>query len=92
MILVTGATGNVGRQVVEQLCAAGVPVRALTRNVTATFPDGVEVVHGDLRDPLDVRGVDAVFLMWPLHWRRVAGGARDDRVPARRVPRLWWCA
>jgi uncharacterized protein YbjT (DUF2867 family) len=67
MILVTGATGNVGRQVVEQLCAAGVPVRALTRNVTATFPDGVEVVHGDLRDPLDVRGVDAVFLMWPLH-------------------------
>lgn len=67
MILVTGATGNVGRQVVEQLGAAGVPVRALTRNVTATFPDGVEVVHGDLRDPLDVRGVDAVFLMWPLH-------------------------
>lgn len=67
MILVTGATGNVGRHVVEQLCAADVPVRALTRNVTAAFPSGVEVAHGDLRDPLDVRGVDAVFLMWPLH-------------------------
>ena len=67
MILVTGATGNVGRHVVEQLCAVGVPVRALTRNVTATFPDGVEVVHGDLRAPLNLNGVDAVFLMWPLH-------------------------
>jgi uncharacterized protein YbjT (DUF2867 family) len=66
MILVTGATGNVGRQAVAQLCAAGVPVRALTRN-TATFPSGVEVVHGDLRGPLDLRDVDAVFLMWPLH-------------------------
>ena len=67
MILVTGATGNVGRNVVARLCSAGVPVRALTRNPAATFPDGVEVVHGDLRDLLDVRGVDAVFLMWPLH-------------------------
>ena len=30
-VLVTGATGRVGREVVEQLLAAGVPVRALTR-------------------------------------------------------------
>jgi uncharacterized protein YbjT (DUF2867 family) len=67
MILVTGATGNVGRQAVAQLCAAGVPVRALTRDTTATFPDGVEVAHGDLRDGLDLHGVDAVFLVWPLH-------------------------
>jgi uncharacterized protein YbjT (DUF2867 family) len=67
VILVTGATGNVGRQVVAQLCAAGVPVRALTRNTAATFPEGVTVAHGDLRGPLDLRGVDAVFLIWPLH-------------------------
>lgn len=67
MIMVIGATGNVGRQAVALLCAAGVPVRALTRNTTATFPAGVEVAHGDLREPLDLRGVDAVFLMWPLH-------------------------
>ena len=67
MILVTGATGNVGRQAVDLLCAAGVPVRAMTRNGTATFPDGVEVAPGDLRDPLDLQGIDAVFLMWPLH-------------------------
>jgi uncharacterized protein YbjT (DUF2867 family) len=67
MILVTGATGNVGRHVVAQLCAAGVPVRALTRDPAAVFPPGVEVARGDLRDPLDLRGVDGVFLMWPLH-------------------------
>ncbi|MFL6118627.1 NAD(P)H-binding protein [Actinophytocola sp.] len=77
MILVTGATGNVGRQAVAQLCSAGVPVRALTRNATATFPDGVKVVHGDLRDPLDLRGVDAVFLMWPLHTAAALPGVLD---------------
>jgi uncharacterized protein YbjT (DUF2867 family) len=36
MILVTGATGNVGRNVVEQLIAAGQDVRALTRDPTPT--------------------------------------------------------
>lgn len=68
-VLVTGATGNVGRQLVDQLCAAKVRVRALARNPeTAGLPSQVEVVRGDLTDPatLDASldGVDAVFLMW----------------------------
>nr|BFE78436.1 hypothetical protein GCM10020093_010370 [Planobispora longispora] len=47
--LVTGATGTVGRLVVEELLAAGRPVRALTRNpAEAGLPEGVEVVAGDL--------------------------------------------
>lgn len=51
-ILVTGATGNVGRHVVGQLAAAGHDVRALTRRTDAPgFPDGVRVVRGDLADP-----------------------------------------
>lgn len=50
-ILVTGATGNVGRHVVDQLVAAGEAVRAVTRNRAATFPAGVEVFHGDLARP-----------------------------------------
>ncbi|MEV6654935.1 NAD(P)H-binding protein [Streptomyces sp. NPDC051219] len=51
-ILVTGASGTVGRQVVEQLIARGAGVRALTRDpAKATFPEGVEVVRGDLTDP-----------------------------------------
>jgi uncharacterized protein YbjT (DUF2867 family) len=49
---VTGATGNVGHIVVEQLVAAGVRVRALTRRPhEARFPEAVEVVAGDLTDP-----------------------------------------
>jgi len=68
-VLVTGATGRVGRAVVDQLTAAGVPVRALTRRPEAAeLPASVEVVAGDLTVPesLDaaLRGVDAVFLVW----------------------------
>jgi uncharacterized protein YbjT (DUF2867 family) len=67
-ILVTGATGNVGRNVVSMLSARGAHVRALTRNPDAAgLPDSVEVVRGDLSDlpTLDtsLEGVDSVFLM-----------------------------
>lgn len=51
-ILVTGATGTVGRQLVHQLLQAGHHVRALTRNpAKANFPAGMEVVAGDLTQP-----------------------------------------
>jgi uncharacterized protein YbjT (DUF2867 family) len=51
-ILVTGATGTVGRQVVAELLARGHAVRALTRDAAkAAFQAGVEVVEGDLTDP-----------------------------------------
>ena len=71
MILVTGATGNVGRHVVSQLLEAGAPVRALARDPdSAGLPDGVDIVQGDLSEPdaLDrcLEGVEAVFLLWAL--------------------------
>ncbi|MFI6293180.1 NAD(P)H-binding protein [Nonomuraea sp. NPDC050790] len=48
-ILVTGATGTVGRQIVAQLVERGERVRALTRDPSrADFPAGVEVAAGDL--------------------------------------------
>ncbi|MFH9002672.1 NAD(P)H-binding protein [Streptomyces afghaniensis] len=51
-ILVTGATGTVGRQVVAELLARGHEVRALTRDAAkAALPAGVEVVEGDLTAP-----------------------------------------
>lgn len=71
-VLVVGATGNVGRQVVAQLAAEGVATRALARDPGATrFPAGVEVVRGDLSEPESLaaaaEGVEAVFLVWPFH-------------------------
>jgi uncharacterized protein YbjT (DUF2867 family) len=66
-ILVTGATGNVGRPLVAGLLADGARVRALTRDpATAGFPPGVAVVGGDYAAPgllaEAVRGADAVFV------------------------------
>jgi uncharacterized protein YbjT (DUF2867 family) len=52
VILVTGATGNVGRHVVAGLVRAGVRVRAVTRTpARAGLPGQVEVVRGDLAHP-----------------------------------------
>ncbi|HEY3202915.1 MAG TPA: SDR family oxidoreductase [Thermoanaerobaculia bacterium] len=74
MILVTGATGKVGGEVVRQLSAAGVPVRALVRDPMRASPirlPGVEIVVGDLGKPetLDhaLSGVDRLFLLSPAH-------------------------
>jgi uncharacterized protein YbjT (DUF2867 family) len=64
-ILVTGATGNVGRLVVDELVALGAPVRALTVDpARAALPPSVEVVVGSLARPssLPLDGVDAVYL------------------------------
>ncbi|QIS02373.1 NAD(P)H-binding protein [Nocardia brasiliensis] len=67
-ILVTGATGNIGRKVVDHLVAAGAPnVRALTNNpARAALPAGVEVVEGYLGRvsslPAAFEGVDRMYL------------------------------
>jgi NADH dehydrogenase len=51
-VLVTGATGYVGRRLIPRLLAGGLEVRALARSPeTASLPEGVEVVRGDLTDP-----------------------------------------
>ena len=67
-IIVTGATGTVGRQVVEQLVKRGADVRALVRDPSkASFPAGVDVVQGDLLDVDSLRsafsGVSTLFLL-----------------------------
>jgi uncharacterized protein YbjT (DUF2867 family) len=72
-VLVTGATGHVGGQVVAQVAgASGVRVRALSRDpaaAAASIGSGVELVGGDLAAPETLRealvGVDAVFLVFP---------------------------
>jgi uncharacterized protein YbjT (DUF2867 family) len=67
-ILVTGATGTIGRNVVEQLVKRGADVRALARDpAKANLPAGVTVVQGDLLDVDSVRsaftGVSTLFLL-----------------------------
>jgi len=76
MILVTGATGTVGRPLIEVLSTAGANIRAVIRKGQAAgLPAHVEVVVGDLSRPDTIapalRGVTALF----LHPRAVADAA-----------------
>ncbi|MEE4419115.1 SDR family oxidoreductase [Streptomyces bugieae] len=68
MIVVTGATGNVGRTLVRMLVGAGERVTAVARRITdADVPQGVRVVAADLGDAESLRpaleGAEAVFLL-----------------------------
>src|SRR3982750_1496116 len=67
-ILVTGATGTVGRNVVDQLTRRGADVRALVRDPSkANLPATVTVAQGDLLDVDTLRaafsGVSTLFLL-----------------------------
>jgi uncharacterized protein YbjT (DUF2867 family) len=98
-LLVTGATGNVGSRVVQELQERGVPVRAFMRDhgKAQTMPcDGVELAVGDFGDPESVRrsmeGVEGVFLACSNQPRqveyetRVIDAARE--VGVRRIVKL----
>lgn len=66
MILVTGATGSVGRHVVDGLLKESVRVRAVTRDpARAALPAAVEVVAGDLDHPgeLPLDGITAAYVI-----------------------------
>jgi uncharacterized protein YbjT (DUF2867 family) len=72
-ILVTGATGNVGSQVVQQLIASGVTPRVAVRSINkaeSLKKAGAEPVEMDLDRPETVQsaltGVDKVFLVSPF--------------------------
>ncbi|MFB4315219.1 NAD(P)H-binding protein [Actinomadura sp. 21ATH] len=67
MIVVTGATGNAGRELVRELAAAGEAVTATSRNIAAAdMPEGVRVRPADLADAESLRpvfdGARALFL------------------------------
>ncbi|MEU4559543.1 NmrA family NAD(P)-binding protein [Actinoplanes sp. NPDC023936] len=70
IVLVTGATGRVGRLVVDGLLSGGAHVRTLVRSPQASnLPPQAEVAQGDLHEPATVAkaaaGADAAFLLWP---------------------------
>jgi uncharacterized protein YbjT (DUF2867 family) len=68
-VLVTGGRGLVGTEVVKELRKRNVDVRILARNLDESKPaqEGVEIVKGDLLDPVSVEkaldGVDKLFLL-----------------------------
>ncbi|GAA2318585.1 NAD(P)H-binding protein [Streptomyces hawaiiensis] len=69
MILVTGATGNIGSALLLELQLAGAaPVRGLTRDVRrASFPEGIAAVEGDLAQAESLKaaldGARSLFLL-----------------------------
>ncbi|HEX6355897.1 NAD(P)H-binding protein [Actinophytocola sp.] len=84
-ILVTGATGNIGRHVVAGLRERGHALRTLSR-----FPGGPDSVTGDLTDPATLHsalsGTDTVFLLWPF--MSADGAAEVVDVVARHARRV----
>lgn len=66
-ILVIGGTGHVGMEVVKNLKKHNANIRVLVRKTGTPFPDGVELVVGDLLDPVSVQkalnGVDKLYLL-----------------------------
>ncbi len=71
MILITGASGNVGREVLKQIAATGVKVRAAFQSAgkAAIAPSGVDIVTMDYNQPETLQkalqGVERVFLVGP---------------------------
>jgi uncharacterized protein YbjT (DUF2867 family) len=75
MIVVTGATGNVGRPLVQALIEAGESVTAVSRKATGA-PEGVRVHRADLVEPESLKpaldGAEALFVLTSADF--MAGG------------------
>ena len=86
-VLITGATGFIGRRLVTALHEEGCPLRCMIRSERPAFPDGIESVIGDLLEPatLDTAfiGIDtAYYLVHSMAGGR-AGFETRDRDAAR---------
>jgi uncharacterized protein YbjT (DUF2867 family) len=78
MIVVTGATGNVGRPLVQLLVAAGRRVTAVSRRISAPdVPAGVRHQQADLAEPDSLKpaldGAEALFLLTSGDWVSAGG-------------------
>src|SRR5689334_19443222 len=81
MLLVTGASGHVGRALVDELNRRGTEFRALVRTRRDDLPAAQLI--GDLDGPLDLRGIDRLFLLVPgtglTHTANVLAAASELR-------------
>jgi uncharacterized protein YbjT (DUF2867 family) len=86
MIVVTGATGNIGRKVTEQLLAEGRKVRAVARGkdkLAALAAKGAETAMGSVEDAVFLAkafaGAEAVLTMIPTNLQAPDIGAYQDK-------------
>ncbi|NUP06201.1 MAG: SDR family oxidoreductase [Polyangiaceae bacterium] len=99
MILLTGATGTIGRALATQLVDAGAGVRAMTRDpekARPLLPRSVEIVHADFTDPASLgralAGIESLFLLTSpgpsihAHDEATVQLARDTRI--RRIVKM----
>jgi uncharacterized protein YbjT (DUF2867 family) len=89
-VLVTGATGQIGSEVVSQLRGTGCRIRAMSRNPrSANLSADVEVVRADLSAPdtLDacLDGIDSVFLVWMAPLEAAAPAVAQIAAHAQRI-------
>ncbi|MCW3841992.1 NAD(P)H-binding protein [Micromonospora yasonensis] len=82
MIVVTGATGNVGRTLVRLLTEANAQVTAVSRNITESdVPPGARAISADLTKPATLRpaldGAEAMFLLISGDFVSAAGNPSD---------------
>src|SRR4051812_22998076 len=82
MIVVTGATGNVGRPLVRALVAAGEQVTAVSRGISAPdVPAGVRHQQADLAQPKSLAsaldGAEALFLLTSGDFISAGGNVGD---------------
>ncbi len=87
-ILITGATGFIGRRLTERLVSAGAEVTALTLpGEESLLPQGVRVVSGDITDATNVhQATSAVQPAWIIHLAAV--GVTNPDLPFMTVCRV----
>ncbi|WP_136515615.1 NAD(P)H-binding protein [Geomonas edaphica] len=86
-VLVTGATGFIGRRLVAALAAEGIPVRCLVRSSSTAFPTQVEVAQGDLLEAnslvAPLRGIETAYYLVHAMGGDRAGFDERDRQAAQ---------
>ena len=97
MIVITGATGNVGRPLTASLVSAGHEVTAVARGTSADLPGGPGIipVAADLTDPAalpslaaTMAGAEALFLLVPGSGARVDAAALLETAATAGVRRV----